>query len=304
MFQKIIILFVILTIKITFSATSDKQVHAFYYLWYGTPEIDGSYKHWDHEVLPHWEERINLRYSNIGKRHLPPQDIHSPYYPLRNAYSSKDPKILKDHFADMKVAGINVAVLSWWGQQSKSYATDTQGISTDLIMEEILTFADKDPSGIKIALHLEPYPSRSVDSVKEDIEYILSRYGHHVCLYRNKANLPLFYVYDSYHLFPSQWSRLLSYDGDISIRGTEFDAEFIGLWLNSYHGRDLKEGGFDGIYTYFASDSFSYGSNINNFRDICKYSNKQKMSCILSVGPGYNDTSIRPWNGHNTKDRK
>ena len=38
------------------------EVHAFFYLWYGTPEVDGHYMHWDHEVLPHWEERINERF--------------------------------------------------------------------------------------------------------------------------------------------------------------------------------------------------------------------------------------------------
>ncbi len=28
------------------------------------------------------------------------------------------------------------------------------------------------------------------------------------------------------------------------------------------------------------------------------------MICDLSVGPGYDDSLIRPWNSHNTKDRE
>ena len=29
---------------------SVQTVHAFYYVWYGNPETDGEYKHWNHEV--------------------------------------------------------------------------------------------------------------------------------------------------------------------------------------------------------------------------------------------------------------
>ena len=29
---------------------SVQTVHAFYYMWYGNPETDGEYKHWNHEV--------------------------------------------------------------------------------------------------------------------------------------------------------------------------------------------------------------------------------------------------------------
>jgi glycoprotein endo-alpha-1,2-mannosidase len=29
-------------------------VHAFFYLWYGTPSIDGRWSHWNHSILPHW----------------------------------------------------------------------------------------------------------------------------------------------------------------------------------------------------------------------------------------------------------
>jgi glycoprotein endo-alpha-1,2-mannosidase len=31
------------------------NIHIFYYPWYGNPEHDnGSYLHWNHEYLPHW----------------------------------------------------------------------------------------------------------------------------------------------------------------------------------------------------------------------------------------------------------
>jgi hypothetical protein len=37
-------------------------VHAFYYLWYGDPKTDGRYRHWDHEILPHWDEKLRASY--------------------------------------------------------------------------------------------------------------------------------------------------------------------------------------------------------------------------------------------------
>ena len=45
-------------LRLTGSATASRPqqavlpvgVHAFFYLWYGTPEVDGSWRHWDHEV--------------------------------------------------------------------------------------------------------------------------------------------------------------------------------------------------------------------------------------------------------------
>jgi hypothetical protein len=77
----------------------------------------------------------------------------------------------------------------------------------------------------------------------------------------------------------------------------------IGLWLQHEHGRDLKEAGFDGIYSYFASESFSYGSSTSNWRSMCQFCHKFELLCVLSVGPGYNDSLIRPWNDHNSRAR-
>ncbi len=28
------------------------EAHVFYYAWYGNPETDGDYKHWNHEIIP------------------------------------------------------------------------------------------------------------------------------------------------------------------------------------------------------------------------------------------------------------
>lgn len=295
------------------------RVHAFYYLWYGNPQNNGKYQHWDHEVLPHWESRINSLYTDVGKRFSPPQQLHSPYYPLLGPYSSIDPKVIEEHFRQLIHAKVNVIVVSWWGQRDRAYTTDTQGVNTDEAFETLLEIAEQyniehpwHPP-MQIAIHLEPYVSRSVESVREDIIYIHQKYSQYSCLYRMKSPRPkgftdkekiVFYVYDSYHIDPNQWQRLLYDEGDLSIRTEElYDSVVLGLWLNPEHGRDLYHAGFDGIYTYFASDGFSYGSSYNSWRTICQYCHRNNMICDLSIGPGYDDSLIRPWNTHNSKNR-
>lgn len=153
-----------------------KRVHAFYYLWYGNVAHDGKWSHWNHEILPHWTEAVNRQYPQIGTYFAAPEDIHSPFYPLRGPYSSQDRDIIREHFNDMVDNGISVAVLSWWGQKSRNASTDTQGVSSDNIIPLVLDVADSIP-GISIAFHLEPYPGRTALSTRDDIIYIHETYG-------------------------------------------------------------------------------------------------------------------------------
>jgi hypothetical protein len=110
---------------------------------------------------------------------------------------------------------------------------------------QVLTVLDAMQSSVKVALHLEPYPLRSAMSVREDLEYIAGRfytrtchnltglvttltglvttehYGHHQSLLRAKAGDAdaeergrlVYYVYDSYHIRPFEWARLLTPGG-------------------------------------------------------------------------------------------
>ena len=77
----------------------------------------------------------------------------------------------------------------------------------------------------------------------------IRRYGASPALYR-VGGKPLFYVYDSYHIDKTHWATLLTKGGAHTVRGTALDGVFLGLWLDRVHGADLKEGGFDGFYTY------------------------------------------------------
>lgn len=133
------------------------------------------------------------------------------------------------------------------------------------------------------------------------------RYGKHGAFYRFKTStgqvLPLFYVYDSYLTPPESWAELLTAKGTHSIRGTPYDGIFVGLIVEERHKHDIRASGFDGIYTYFASNGFSFGSSHQNWKAIKTFCDSNNLLFIPSVGPGYVDTAVRPWNNHNTRNR-
>lgn len=114
----------------------------FYYPWYGTPERNGSYDHWDDEG------------------HAPPADVASRYYPQRGPYSSTDPAVLRIQMQEIAGAGIAEIVVSWWGW----------GSPEDQRLEHVLRAARGARLGV--AVHLEPYAGRSADSIETDVAHL------------------------------------------------------------------------------------------------------------------------------------
>lgn len=247
-------------------------------------------------------------------------ELHSPFYPQLGPYSSADPDVVQKHFHDMVRAGISVAVVSWWGRPSVRGTADTQGVNTDSLIPMVLEQAEV--ADLKVAFHLEPYPGRSAASTAEDVEYLQRQYGHAPALFKACKGvvadgtstsvlfdvscpepLPVLFVYDSYHISADDWAALLTSGGSASLRGGDHDAIFIGLWLDRGHGPDLVRGGFDGAYTYFASTGFSFGSTPRHWASMNSLMRRHGALFVPCVGPGYDDSRIRPWNRHNTKNR-
>jgi len=88
------------------------DVHIFYYPWYGNPTYDGVYLHWNHPLLPHWKPDISARYP-IGRRHQPPDDLGSSFYPRLGPYSSHDPFVIKDHMVQIRQSGAGYFTITW-----------------------------------------------------------------------------------------------------------------------------------------------------------------------------------------------
>ncbi len=161
------------------TTTLSSNVHLFYYPWYGSPAVNGSYRHWQQ-----------------GGR-TPPNDVGADFYPTLGAYDSGDVAgAVNQHMAWVRRSGAGVLVYSWWGQ----------GSYEDNLVTAVMNAANA--QGIKVAWHIEPYAGRTAASVVSDIGYINSRYGGHPAFYRSAehGNRPAFYIFDSLSI--ANWQPL------------------------------------------------------------------------------------------------
>ena len=158
-----------------------------------------------------------------------------------------------------------------------------------------------------MCFHIEPYKERNTANLRKYLAYIMTRYGNHPAFYRRQVGgvgraLPVYYIYDSYLVPAEDWALLLR--GTSSVRHTELDAVFIGLLVESRHQAEILSSGFDGFYTYFASSGFTYGSTLHNWQALASFAAGNHLLFVPSVGPGYVDTAVRPWNGRSTRPRE
>lgn len=279
-------------------------VHAFYYMWYGNPERDGKYFHWNHRYLPYWNNKISKRYPQ--GRHQPPDDIGASYYPELGCYSSADPRVIEAHMYQLRKAGVGVVSVSWY----PAGMSDDEGFPPDPLILLLLDIAQV--YSVKITFHIEPYKGRTPRTVKNDLRYIVEKYSKYPAFYKlnrtnspgsKKKSLPLVYLYDSYLNTAQEWANVLQPGRPESIRGTDVDSIVLALLVEQSHLKSIVDGGFDGFYTYFASNGFSYGSTTRHWGKLTAFARKNDLIFVPSVGPGYDDIRVRPWNERNRKSR-
>lgn len=284
------------------------DIHAFYYPWYGSESVDGKWVHWNHPYLPHWEAEVTARYPK--GRHKPPMDLGATFFPSLGAYSSRANATVDAHMLQLQRAGAGVLVVSWYPPG----LADENGVPSDGLVPHLLDACAR--HGLKLAFHSEPYKDRTPRTLRRDIEYIHKTYGPHPALYRAGVNrLPVVYVYDPYHVEFSEWAKLLDPDrsrkahqsgrGDAvqSIRGTEYDVVAVALLLKPDDVAYLSTSGFDGGYSYFASKTFTFASDWTNWKQLAHEAHQLGKFFVPSVGPGYDDTQVRPWNVENVHHR-
>ncbi|MCY1718866.1 glycoside hydrolase family 99 protein [Prolixibacteraceae bacterium Z1-6] len=262
------------------------KVHTFYYGWYGNPEYDGKYNNWNHPIIPHWRDTT---WNHAG--HFPGnEDIGANYYPALGEYSSNDPEIISQHMELIKEAGIGVLAISWWGPDQ----------FTDKSVKMYLNLAQQ--FGLKLTFHIEPVYKSAHEFIRL-LEYLHENYLDHPALFRYNGK-PLYYIYDSGKVKYYEWNKMLSPEGELSIRNTPLDGLFIGHFERERDGGFILKSGFDGFYTYYASEGFMYGCTSTNWPVLAKFAKENNLLFIPCPGPGYIDTRIRPWNAKNTEDRE
>jgi glycoprotein endo-alpha-1,2-mannosidase len=209
-------------------ARAASNVAVFYYPWYGTAARDGAYQHW----------------SQNGRQ--PPFDIASRFFPARGPYSSSDPSVVSAQMAEIAAAGVGEVVTSWWGWGS------VEDDRLPMVMRAARAH------GLQVAVHLEPYAGRTVESVGADIEHLRT------------LGVTDFYVYRPHDFPASEWAGLTA-----SLTGVRLFAQtgLVGF---------AAAAGFQGVYTY---DILQYGGN--SFGRLCWQAHKAGLLCAPSVGPGY-----------------
>ena len=85
------------------NGTLNYNVHVFYYVWYGTPDLDDAWLHWAHQRLPHWDKNVARKYPT--NYHSPPDDIGSSFYPQLGPYSSRDVRVIDQHMQQIASSG-------------------------------------------------------------------------------------------------------------------------------------------------------------------------------------------------------
>ncbi|KAK4468467.1 hypothetical protein MN116_007671 [Schistosoma mekongi] len=288
------------------------RVHGFYYAWYDAPKklsiqnslISHNWTHWNHRRLKHWNVKVASGYSI--EPHFPPYLIASSFYPKLGPYSSRDLDIIHIHMEMSRFSGIGVLVVSWY----PNGMSDENGKPVDDLIFPLLNIANQ--YDIKICLHFEPYKNRDTNTIVEDLKYIYEKgYTSHPAYYRipvyqsvESKLLPVVYVYDSYRIEPSKWRKILHPNEKATIRNKVYNAFLIGLLLESDDCSKLSESAFNGGYTYFVGNGISKASSPNAWEYLSKECLKYNLTFYPSIGPGYEDVSIRPWNDAATQTRE
>ncbi len=116
------------------------NVAIFYYTWYGAPDRDARWEHWNQNG------------------NTPPAGIAADFYPSRGAYSSTDMAIVRAQMEEIAAAGVQTVIVSWWGA----------GSAEDARLPKTIDAARR--AGLSVAIHVEPYGGRTPESVAADVE--------------------------------------------------------------------------------------------------------------------------------------
>jgi hypothetical protein len=217
-------------------------ISVFFYPWYGTPAVDGAWEHWDEGG------------------HSAPADIAAADYPARGVYSSSDPAVLRAQMAEIARSGIDEVVSSWWGW----------GSPEDLRLPLVIAAARAQQ--LRVAVHIEPYPGRTLASLSADIDHLRS------------LGITRFFVYHPWDVSDAAgWAAWR--DGETG----------ISLFAQTTLVGRAAAARFDGVYTY--DILVNHGEQ---FARLCSEARRVRLVCLPSVGPGYDasratgDSRVKP----------
>ena len=225
----------------TFAFAGTPKSAIFFYPWYSNMRHDGGYTHW----------------TQGG--HQPPFDLASQFYPARGAYSSGDTRVLRGQMREIASAGVDEVVSSWWGQ----------GSPEDARLPEVSRAAKH--FHVRVAVQLEPYPGRTIESIATDIGYLRT------------LGIDDVYVYRAADFASEDWWPVTRQPNGMR------------LFAQTNRVGFAARAGFAGFYTY---DILLYDGA--KFGRLCEQAHAAGILCAPSVGPVYEataatgDTRVKP----------
>jgi hypothetical protein len=224
------------------------QVLAFYYGWYGNPQVSGQWRHWKH-VDP-----AGRRVENAAN------------WPAYGAYDSHDAAVVERQAEAAHAAGITGFIASWWGRDS----FEDRGLP--------LLLAAAAKYGLTVSAYYEKIAGEDVASrIKAavgDIEYLLARYGGDKAWLR-AGGKPVLFVYGRAvrQLSPADWQQVIAQVRRANPGGVALipDSRDRG-WVST----------FDGASTYNITGQTQYKSPT----EIRAWAHAAYPKMVAAAGPG------------------
>jgi len=241
-----------------------KKVLAFYYPWYGTPEVTGKWVHYD---------GVDMNRKEIAS---------STRYPATGPYDSHDPELVEYHMQLLKEAGIDGIIVSWWG--INTFEDDAMPLILDKAEEY----------GIEISVYLEQEDHETsrqrIYYTSLDLAYILRKYGSHPAFLKVN-DCPVVFVYGRVmsQVSVHEWMSVIQ-----NVEETHGDFLLIADGVNPFN-----IAAFDGVHIYNPVGMVqTAGGNLERIagstyeRNVRAGKAAGKISTVTVI-PGYDDTKIR-----------
>jgi hypothetical protein len=239
------------------------KVFAFYYPWYGTPQISGKWYHWN------WDKGGTEPLKKDG-RGLP--IIHATNHPAMGLYDSNNPEVIAAHLALAKHMGIDAFISSWEGQ---NHFTDR---ALEIMMDQI----EKLKYPIYVCIYYERVPRSDPEAAIEDFLYILKKYGKRPSYFKLNGKPVIFVFHRAMtQLSPWQWKNVIKKVKEIE--------DFVIIGADATH----RVQGLDGVHFYSPVGVITHNINIQKlYASFVNVGRQLGKITALPVMPGYDDSHI------------
>ncbi len=243
----------------------DRKVMAFYYTWYGNPEVSGNWVHW---------RRGESDFSLLDQKGLP--YVRATNHPTIGLYDSNDPLVIAGHLKLAHDAGIDAFIATWWGQDD----------FTDKALEALMDVADTIKPTTKLTVYYETVPNEDPEKAIDDLLYILEKYGTRESFLKVDG-VPVIFIYGRAmgQLSAKQWGEV------VAAVKKEKPAAFI---ADTDSRTKPNKGDFDGFHFYNPVGRIKGGKDMTSFyREYVEQYRAPGKTVCLTIIPGYDDTHVR-----------